>query len=587
MVAKSWYDPLLAKLARAHAQRQLNYFMSAAHSAVETQQKTLLRKIRVNTDSDYGRKHDFRRIRTYDDFIRRVPVQTYEDLQPYVERVMKGETRALFGPGQRVLMFAMTSGSTDAPKYVPVTSAFVQEYRRGWNAFGLKAILDHPGALLRSIVQVTSPMDEECTPSGVPCGSISGLLARSQKRLVRKYYVTPQATGRIADPDARYYTIMRFAVPADVGWMVTASPATQLKLARTAAAHAEGLIRDIHDGTLNPPGTGESDLFAALRQRLNPDRRSARRLETVLAQHGELLPKHYWNLAFLANWTGGSMGLYLQDFPHYFGDTPIRDIGLLATEGRTSICVEDGTPIGPLDVAGSFFEFMDADADENDASAVHLCHEVIPGKEYRVIMTTSAGFYRYDIGDHVRVHGFIGKAPLIEFLHRGAHSSSITGEKLTEWQVTAAFDRARQALGVSADNFVLASYWGDPPFYVLHMDRSEDHPSRLASRMDEELAGINLEYASKRKSQRLGMIVPNRLPPGTLAERDAQLARRRGPANEQFKHRFLLTHPDDGDLGGPPSEPSPANLRSVQVGPVAAQRDSQVIVRLGGSSAGR
>jgi len=519
--------------------------MRATKSARETQERVLLAKLRRNADSVFGREHGFSRIGSYQDFAAQVPVHTYEDLRPYVKRVMAGETQALFGRGQRVLMFAMTSGSTDEPKYVPVTPEFLSEYRRGWNVFGVKAMLDHPGALLRSILQVTSDMDEHQTESGIPCGSISGLLAATQKRLVRKYYVCPRATGRITDPDARYYTIIRLALPRDVSWMITASPATQVKLARAAAKHTERLIQDIHDGTLQTPGELPDATRRAIAGKLLPDRKAARRLSAVAAKHGELLPKHCWKLAFLSNWTGGTLRLHLQHFPHYFGSTPVRDIGLLATEGRVSIPLTDGTAAGVLDVTGSFFEFVDAEADATDKAAIHRCDELTPGREYRVIMTTSAGFYRYDLGDYVRACDYVGQAPVIEFLHRGAHVSSVTGEKLTEWQVTAAFEHVCRALGLSLTDFSIAPVWADPPFYRLHLDVEVGDPGRLAMLLDEELSRMNMEYASKRSSGRLGPIVLNPLPPGTLARLDADRLRRGGTANEQYKHQYLFTKPGD------------------------------------------
>ncbi len=551
---RSWFDSFLAIAAKTHARRQLNQFMRAARNAVRAQERTLLTKIARNADSDYGRKHGFSRIRRYQDFIARVPVQTYEDLSPYLERVMAGESSALFGPGQRIIMFAMTSGSTDKPKYVPVTPAFLAEYRTGWNAFGLKALLDHPGAFLGSILQVVSEMDEHRTELGVPCGSISGLLAATQKRLVRKYYTTPPQTARITDAEARYYATMRFAVPRDVRWMITASPATQKKLAQSAITHTESLIRDIRDGTLTGPGSIPDSVRQTLADRLEPDRETARRLDDLACEHGELLPRHYWRLAFLANWTGGTLGLHLQDFPHYFGSTPVRDIGLLATEGRVSVPLQDGTPAGVLDTGGSFFEFLDPDAAADDPDAVHRCHELIPKNEYRVLMTTSAGFYRYDIGDHIRVHGFLGQAPIVEFLHRGAHASSITGEKLTEWQVTEAFRRCVKAFDLAITEFVLAPQWADPPFYRLHIDNPISEPQRLAARLDAELSRINLEYRSKRSSGRLGAIQFNRLPDGTLTRIDATRLHRRSALHEQYKHQYLYTQPgQDDSLGGSPA----------------------------------
>ena len=545
MSTTHWMDLALAVAAKTHAQRQFHRLMRSAATAKKVQERRLQTHLQRNADSTYGREHGFARIRTYADFAARVPIQTYEELRPYVERVMAGETHALLGRRQRVFMFAMTSGSTDQPKYVPVTPAFLREHCRGWHAFGGKAMLDHPQAFLRPILQVVSPMTHERTANGIPCGAISGLLAARQKTVVRRYYAAPPRTSDIDDPEARYYTMMRFAVPRDVGWIVTASPATPIKLARSASSHADRLIRDIHDGTLQPPTNIPREVQETLVAGLRPDRASAKRLAALLDEHDELLPKHYWRLAFLANWTGGTLGLHLQDFPRYFGETPVRDIGLLATEGRVSIGLEDGTPTGLLDIEGGFFEFLDADAHDRDPASIRRCHELLPVCEYRVVMTTSAGFYRYDLGDRVRVRGFVGEAPVLEFLHRGAFVSSITGEKLTEWQATNAFGRACDALGLTARNFVLAPAWSDPPFYRLHLDTRVEDVDRLADSVDHHLSAMNLEYSSKRSSGRLGPVTVNRLPNGILARWDADKVRRDGASHEQYKHRYLYSHPGD------------------------------------------
>jgi len=546
MSQRSILNPILGLVARLRAKGSLRRFLRNAHDARRVQQRALAEKIERGRESAFGKDHDFARIRSYTDFAQSVPIQRYDEIRPYVERVMAGETSALFSRHEPIHMFAKTSGSTDAPKYVPVTGAFLKEYRRGWNAFGMKALLDHPDGFLKTILQVASPMDEGHSPCGIPLGSISGLLASSQQRAVQRFYVTPRETAYITDPIARYYAIMRFAIVSDVGWMVTASPATQIKLARTARDHFERLIRDVRDGTLCPPGELKPDPGDALRAKLTPDARSSNRLEKLVATHGELLPRHYWNLAFLANWTGGTMGLHLQDFPHYFGEAPVRDIGLLATEGRVSICLQDGTPAGPLDVGGSFFEFVEADAD--DTGVACRCHELDIHGEYRVIMTTSAGFYRYDLGDRVRVHGYLGQAPIVEFLHRGSRVSSITGEKLTEWQVTAAFERVREVLGLATCEFVLAPVWGDPPFYRLHVERIGDPNAKLAELFDRELCAVNVEYQSKRSSHRLGAVKTNFLDRKSFA----QIRHRRsksGGSTEQYKHQYLLTSPGtEGDL---------------------------------------
>jgi hypothetical protein len=94
-------------------------------------------------------------------------------------------------------------------------------------------------------------------------------------------------------------------------------------------------------------------------------------------------------------------------------------------------------------------------------------------------------------------------------------------------------------------NFVLAPCWADPPFYRLHVDEQFDNINQLVGLLDAELSAMNMEYGSKRSSGRLGPIVVNHLPPGTLGEVDADRQRRYGASNEQYKHQYLYTRPGD------------------------------------------
>jgi hypothetical protein len=534
-------------VAKRHAKWCLDRFLAATRRATAFQERVLFEKLGRNAASDFGREFGFRTIRTYRDYVRQVPILRYEDHRPYIERVKRGETSAMFGSGQRVLMFALTSGTTTEPKYIPVTNHFLRECRVGWNVFGVKALLDHPTAFLRPILQVSSRMDESHTEAGIPCGAVTGLMAATQKRLVRRYYITPLALAHIDDAAAKYYAIMRLGIPADVSFMITASPATQLNLARTADRNRERIIRDIHDGTLWPELPIAVGIREQLRPRLTPAPNVARRLEALVERYGALLPKHYWNLGFLGNWTGGTMGLHLREFPRYYGETPVRDVGLIASEGRMTIPIEDHTPVGILDVTSHFFEFVPRDEYERDKATVLRAHELREGEEYFVLLTTSSGLYRYDIGDLVRMHGYYGEAPLLEFLNKGAHIASVTGEKLTEQQVILAMNRVVTAMNAEIDLFVLAPQWAEVPYYRLHVDtgatRSPVDIEALAGRLDRELQAVNLEYASKRHSGRLATVRPNVLPAGFIAKLDDQLKTRHRQGNEQYKHQYLYVTP--------------------------------------------
>lgn len=487
-----------------------------------------------------------------------MPLANYEYFAPYIQRCQDGQTEALFGPDETLLMFALTSGTTAPAKYIPVTQTSADHYRRGWNVWGIKALADHPNGYLRKILQVTSPFDEETTSAGIPCGAISGMLARNQKFIVRRFYATSPEVAKITNPLARYYTIMRFAITQDVGFISTANPSTTLTLARTAAEHADLIIKDVRDGTLTPPADIDPTITKKLTRNLRPNPRRANQLKVHLSHSKALLPKDYWNLAFLANWTGGSTGLYIPQLREYFGDVPIRDIGLLASEGRFSIPVEDSTASGILDITSNFYEFIPRDQidqlpDPNAQSTIPgefdilQAHQLQLNQEYYIFITNTAGLYRYNMGDLVRVTGFAQQTPLIEFLSKGAHTSSITGEKLTENQVVTAVNAAAQKLSLHVDTFVLAPQWDDLPFYCLHcqspMMLTSNDLRKLAQTTDENLIQTNIEYESKRKTHRLGPVQAQQTTADALTNRDHQLLSRNSGRAEQFKHRFLLKQP--------------------------------------------
>src|SRR5262249_49111103 len=146
----------------------------------------------------------------------------------------------------------------------------------------------------------------------------------------------------------------------------------------------EALIRDLYDGTLTKhvevPGEVRSVLEGKIRKR-HPQR--ARELEAVVRRTGTLYPRDYWPKdCLIGNWTGGSVGAYLRHFPRYFGNAPVRDIGLLASEGRMTIPVADGTASGVLDITTHFFEFIPEEEAGNPNPVVLAAHELEVGRTY-------------------------------------------------------------------------------------------------------------------------------------------------------------------------------------------------------------
>jgi len=150
----------------------------------------------------------------------------------------------------------------------------------------------------------------------------------------------------------------------------------------------------------------------------------------------------------------------------------------------------------------------------------------------------------------VRVVDFYRNTPVIQFIRKGQGMTSITGEKLTESQVTGALLRVVGSNGYDIQHFTACVEWGEPPRYAFFAEVGEDVTSealqRFATEMDRGLSAHNIEYEAKRESQRLGPPVVKRVAPGTYQ----QLRQRRvaeGASEAQVKIPQLSPNMQFGD----------------------------------------
>jgi hypothetical protein len=544
-----WLRKFVLKAVARPVRRQLAAFEAATHHPQALQENLLDRILKRHADTAFGRDHHFRELHSAQDFRRRLPVAPYEYYEPYIARMRKGDFHALVAD-RRLHMFALTSGTTAARKTIPVTPQYLADYKRGWNLWGLKVFRDHPEVKLRPIVQLSSDWQESFTEAGVPCGAVTGLTASMQKRIIRWLYCVPACVARVKDPTAKYYVALRLSLGRKVGMIIAANPSTLVSLARAGDQEKEALVRDLHDGTLSSHVDVPADIRAALAGRLQRRRIDrARELDDIIRRTGTLLPRDYWSSnCIIGTWTGGSVGTYLRHFPRYFGATPVRDIGLLASEGRMTIPVDDATPSGVLDITTHYFEFIPESEGDQAQPSTLAAHEVQEGHTYYLLPTTASGLYRYHIHDLVRVTGFFNKTPLVEFLSKGAHFANITGEKLSEYHVSRAMTAALHELDLTLTAYSLAACWDEEqPYYGLFVERGDlagrEQGLRLAEALERRLAEENVEYAAKRASQRLGPIRLALIPTGAWHDWDHRRLARTGGTAEQYKHPCLINDP--------------------------------------------
>jgi hypothetical protein len=546
----------MAKIIATPVRRQLLALEAATHRPQEVQQQLLQRILQRQRHTDFGRDHHFSAILTTEHFRAQLPVATYDYFEPYMARVRRGELNALLAD-QRLHMFALTSGTTATRKYIPVNDQYLKDYKRGWNIWGLKVMRDHPEVRLRPIVQLSGDWQEFHTEAGIPCGAVTGLTAAMQKKIIRWIYCVPGCVGRIKDPAAKYYVALRLSIPRRVGWVIAANPSTLVSMARFGDEDKEALIRDIRDGTLS----NHHDIAADIRQELAPRLRRkhperASELEAIVNRTGHLYPRDYWPKdCIIGNWTGGSVGSYLRHLPTYYGNTPIRDVGLIASEGRMTIPMEDGTSSGILDITSHFYEFIPEDEVNSPKPKTLLAHELEEGETYYILPTTAYGLYRYHIHDVVRVTGFHNKTPLIEFLSKGSYFSNLTGEKISEYHVNLAMTDVLRELDLNLTAYALAPCWDDvQPYYGLFVERgdlqSREQGMQLVEVLERHLQEVNVEYAAKRESLRLGPIRLELVPTGAWQRWDRQRLDRSGGPAEQYKHPCLISDPKFRDSIG-------------------------------------
>src|SRR6266566_3900367 len=341
------------------APRAVRRFTTVSRAPAQAQDRLLREILGKNADTESGRRHGFAGITTFRQFQQRVPISSYEDLEPYITAAMHGQPNQL--TRDPPVLFTTTSGTTGARKYIPMTGDGKRAKSRLTWLWLCGLYRDHPGVVGGRILSVVSPEVESHAPNGVPCGAESGHAYRTMPSPVRSMYTAPYAVFAIEDYEAKYYTLLRLAAGQDISLIATVNPSTIVLLADRLARHTEPIIRDVGDGSLSPEVAVPQGLRDSLH--LRPDPQRARRLERAAeAGDGQLRPGLAWpKLAAVGCWKGGTVGAYLAKFDTLFPQgPPVRDLGYYATELRGTVPLSDQGDAGVIAVGTNVLEFHPA-----------------------------------------------------------------------------------------------------------------------------------------------------------------------------------------------------------------------------------
>lgn len=527
------------------AERESQLFLSSLGRSEEVQARTLLETIvHPNVESERGRSLGFARISSVEEWQRAVPITDYEALRPAIDRLIAGEQGVL--TTEPVRRFFLTSGSTARPKHVPVTSSFLLAKSRAFGIYWSLALAQHPGANRSSIATNFSDAgsDKRADGGGLPVSSESAywsqVVAATQRR---SRPLMPRPVARIPDAEARYYGLARVLLEEDLSGLMSLNPSTILLLFQAITAHGAALARDLERGEVSSELAVPEEARAAILARTGPDPARAERLRRALADAPAFAAKALWpSLSLIVSWRSPMLRPYLELLAPHLDGVRSRDYLSMASEGVLAIPIAPEESGGALAIGVHFYELIPLDEIERANPTVLLPHQVEVGKSYVIVLTTSSGLFRYNIGDVVRVVRFEQQTPVVEFLHRAGRTCSLTGEKLTEEQVTGAIAAAARALHLPLVSFTVHPAPSGFPRYVVLVETERpagrEALHTLATTFDRTLSAANLEYASKRESKRLGAPEVWRVAPGSYARHRADRIRA-GTSDGQYKPTHL------------------------------------------------
>jgi hypothetical protein len=352
--------------------------------------------------------------------------------------------------------------------------------------------------------------------------------------------VTPRGLARLADLETcRYVTLCYLAAAADLRFVSVWHPTFLTLLLDAMQTYAARLIADVARGTLTPPQPCDGALVNGLRPRLRAQPERARQLCALLAQDGELAPRKVWPLlGVISCWASAAAASAAAELASLFPHAVIQPKGLLATEGVVSIPLAEQLGAG-LAVTSHFLEFSE---DPGGSGRPRLAHELEIGGTYSVLLTTGGGFYRYALGDRVRVVGRAGATPLVDFVCKETLVSDLRGEKLHQGWVDGVLAAAFRDVGVEPIFALLAPESGRPPAYALFVEcpaASGETVAALAEHVERGLLNGH-HYRYCRQLGQLGPLRTFRIRAGgarAYLERCMALGQRPGAVKPTALHR--------------------------------------------------
>ena len=492
--------------------KQFNGYTS---HAMETQEAILKMIMERNKDCELGRKYDFANIHSIREFQDKVPISTFEDYAPLIDRMVENNEENII-TGDKVIRYCASSGSVGKPKLQPKTKRDV------WNMYccgfvgtpGCAALyLESHGKKVKDpmIGPLVMSLNGHKLKNGLMCNGAGQVPFQYLKPILGAFITTPKDILYPEDEEGTNipYFQLRFCLcNKKVTYLGSMVITLLTQMFEYLEDNWEMICRDIETGTIDPSVKCPPSLRKKYgHMKPNPKRAEERRAIFRQGFDGDPVAFKIWpKLVYGYGMIGSTLTIYSEKLKRYVGDLPMPNMGYAASEGFMAMPVELNATDYVLLPRSLIYEFIPVDGDEN-ARPLTL-DQIEVGKDYEIIITNFSGLYRYRILDIVRCTGTYNQSKKIEFLYRSNMGLNVANEKTTTQMLDWVADELQKHFGIE---FIGFSYYPDTDdreaHYTLLVETPSDIPTARKKEMeevfDEKMKQANEKYE---KYRRWGML---------------------------------------------------------------------------------
>ncbi|KAL6608308.1 hypothetical protein ACP70R_041371 [Stipagrostis hirtigluma subsp. patula] len=440
---------------------KLRFIERMTTDADGVQERVLAEILGRNADAEYLVKCGLAGAVDRVTFRAKVPMVTYEELQPYIQRIADGDRAPILsGPGHPISEFLTSSGTSGGErKLMPIVDDELDRRQLLYTLFMPVMNQYVPGLDKGKGLYFLFVKSGTKTRGGLPARTALTSYYSSDRFAHDVYHActSPREAILCSDTSQSMYAHMVCGLCQrhDVVRVGAVFASGLLRAIRFLQQNWEQMAADIEHGTLSPRAVTDPAVREAVAGILRPDPELARfiRAECSKDDWSGIITRIWPNTKYLDAIVTGSMAQYVPALAYYGGGLPMASVVYASSECYFGLNLRP--MCDPSEVSYTimhnmaYFEFLPMEfTDAAAASASQLVDlaGVEVGREYEVVITTYAGLYRYRVGDVLRVAGFHNAAPRFRFVRRNSVLLSIEADKTDEAELQRAVERASSAM---------------------------------------------------------------------------------------------------------------------------------------------